>query len=51
MPEEISIESCNTTFFTLNDKNTKCGLCKDISDTKPYKIVEANELTINICIF
>ena len=39
IPEEICIESCNTTFFTLNDDRTQCGLCKDIyPDNKPYKI-------------
>ena len=39
IPEQICIESCDTTFFTLNEEKTQCGLCKYIyPDSKPFKL-------------
>lgn len=38
MPNEICIEKCDENIFYKKDNN-ECGLCKDLNDEKPYKMI------------
>ena len=38
IPENICINYCDTDIYTLNPEGN-CGLCKDINNTNPYKII------------
>ena len=39
LPEGVCISSCNTTIYVLQGNN--CGLCRDLENTKKYKIIDS----------
>ena len=43
IPDNICITECDTSIYILNNDNKKCGLCKDMDSTKPYKIIGSSQ--------
>ena len=40
MPNDICIETCDENIFYKNENN-ECGLCRDLYDGKPYKMINS----------
>ena len=47
-PENICVNSCDTTLFELNESTKKCGLCKYIYEDKIYKVINETGCISNI---
>ena len=45
IPDQVCISTCNTSIYDYSEKDgvKKCGLCKDIDPSKPYKILNDSE--------
>ena len=41
VPLEVCINECDTKYYVVNDD--KCGLCKDMNTTHPYKLIGGTE--------
>ena len=39
-PNDICMDTCDLSIYTSNEKK-ECGLCKDINQEKPYKIINS----------
>ncbi len=45
-PNNICVESCNESIYII-ENNKDCGLCKDINENKPYKIINESKCLEN----
>ena len=45
-PYNICVESCNESIYIIQN-NKDCGLCKDLNENKPYKIINESECLEN----
>jgi hypothetical protein len=45
MPNEVCIETCDESIFTIIDDNNnkQCGLCRDLNKANPYKLINTKK--------
>ena len=46
IPNDVCIDTCNTSFYVIS--NQKCGLCKDIYPSNPYKFINSTNCLSSI---
>ena len=42
IPNDICVKDCDANIFMSNDTDKTCGLCKDINEENPYKIINSS---------
>ena len=47
IPDNICMNECDTSIYVSNNEK-KCGLCKDLDSTKPYKLIGGTECLSSI---